>query len=123
MFTIDPVRRRRDQMMIEAVWGLGEAVVSGNATPDHYVVSRDGAVKQVRVAVQEVAVRMDEAGGVRQDQLSPEEGGARVLDDGDLAALASVGKQLEEHFGQPQDVEWAFEDGKLYLLQSRPVTA
>jgi pyruvate, water dikinase len=123
MFTVDPVRRRRDQMMIEAVWGLGEAVVSGNATPDHYVVSRDGAVKQARVSVQEVAIRMDEAGGVQQYDLSPEEGGKRVLDDAALAALAKVGMQLEAHFGQPQDVEWAFENGQLYLLQSRPVTA
>jgi pyruvate,water dikinase len=123
MFTVDPVRRRRDQMMIEAVWGLGEAVVSGNATPDHYVVSRDGNVKQARISVQEVAVRMNEAGGVTQDYLSPEEGGARVLDDADLAVLAKVGRELEAHFGQPQDVEWAFEDGQLYLLQSRPVTA
>jgi len=122
MFTIDPVRRRRDQMMIEAVWGLGEAVVSGNATPDHYVVSREGDVKQARISVQEVAVRMDEAGGVTQHHLSPEQGGARVLGDADLAALASVGRQLEAHFGQPQDVEWAFEEGQLYLLQSRPVT-
>jgi pyruvate, water dikinase len=122
MFTVDPVRRRRDQMMIEAVWGLGDAVVSGNATPDHYVVSREGAVKQARISVQEVAVRMDESGGVTQYDLSPEEGGARVLDDADLAALASVGRQLEAHFGQPQDVEWAFEKGQLYLLQSRPVT-
>jgi pyruvate, water dikinase len=123
MFTIDPVRRRRDQMMIEAVWGLGEAVVSGNATPDHYVVTRDGAVKQARVSVQEVAVRADESGGVKQYSLTPEEGGARVLDDTELATLAGVGRQLEDHFGQPQDVEWAFERGQLYLLQSRPVTA
>ena len=123
MFTIDPVRRRRDQMMIEAVWGLGEAVVSGLATPDHYVVSRDGKVKQSRVSVQEVAVRPDESGGVSQHALTPEEGGARVLDDSDLAALAKVGIQLEAHFGRPLDVEWAFEDGHLYLLQARPVTA
>ena len=123
MFTIDPVRRRRDQMMIEAVWGLGEAVVSGNATPDHYVVSRDGSVKQARVSVQEIATRIDDAGGVKQHALTPEEGGARVLDDADLATLAELGRHLEEHFGEPQDVEWAFEKGSLYLLQSRPVTA
>jgi pyruvate,water dikinase len=123
MFTIDPVRRRRDQMMIEAVWGLGEAVVSGNATPDHYVVSRDGVVKQARISVQEVAVRADASGGVRQYALTPEEGGARVLDDSELAALADVGRRLEAHFGHPLDVEWAYEGGNLYLLQSRPVTA
>jgi pyruvate, water dikinase len=123
MFTIDPVRRRRDQMMIEAVWGLGESVVSGQATPDHYVVSRDGAVKQARVSFQEFAVRADAAGGVRQYPLTAEEGGARVLADAELAELARVGRELEAHFGQPLDVEWAFEGGQLYLLQSRPVTA
>jgi pyruvate, water dikinase len=123
MFTIDPVRRRRDQMMIEAVWGLGEAVVSGHATPDHYVVSRDGRVKQARVSVQEVAMRTDASGGVREYALTPEEGGARVLNDSELAALAKVGMQLEAHFGQPLDVEWAFEGEQLYLLQARPVTA
>jgi pyruvate,water dikinase len=123
LFTIDPVRRRRDQMMIEAVWGLGESVVSGQATPDHYVVSRDGAVKQARVSFQEFAVRADAAGGVRHYPLTAEEGGARVLADAELAELARVGRELEAHFGQPLDVEWAFEDGQLYLLQSRPVTA
>jgi pyruvate, water dikinase len=123
MFTIDPVRRRRDQMMIEAVWGLGEAVVSGHATPDHYLVSRDGRVKQARVSIQEVAVSADESGGVRQRVLTPEEGGARVLDDSDLATLAKLGVQLEADFGQPLDVEWALEDGQVYLLQARPVTA
>ena len=123
MFTIDPVRRRRDQMMIEAVWGLGEAVVSGHATPDHYVVSRDGAVKNVRVSVQEVAVRPDKSGGVSQYSLTAEEGGARVLTDTELAELTNLGRQLEAHFGHPQDVEWAYQDGRLYLLQSRPVTA
>jgi pyruvate, water dikinase len=123
MFTIDPVRRRRDQMMIEAVWGLGEAVVSGHATPDHYVVSRDGKVKQVRVSAQEVAMRADESGGVTQYELSPEQGGARVLSDAELANLADLGRRLEGHFGSPQDVEFAFDGEQLYLLQSRPVTA
>jgi pyruvate,water dikinase len=123
MFTIDPVRRRRDQMMIEAVWGLGEAVVSGHATPDHYVVSRDGTVKQVRVSAQEVAMRADESGGVTQYKLSPEQGGARVLSDAELAILADLGRRLEGHFGSPQDVEFAFDGERLYLLQSRPVTA
>jgi pyruvate,water dikinase len=123
MFTIDPVRRRRDQMMIEAVWGLGEAVVSGHATPDHYVVSRDGGVKQVRISKQEVAMRADASGGVTLQELTPEQGGARVLSDADLGNLADLGMRLEGHFGSPQDVEFAFEGERLYLLQSRPVTA
>ena len=123
MFTIDPVRRRRDQMMIEAVWGLGEAVVSGHATPDHYVVSRDGEVKQARISVQEVAMRADESGGVTQHEMTLEQGGARTLSAAELRNLAELGRRLEAHFGSPQDVEFAFEDGRLYVLQSRPVTA
>jgi pyruvate,water dikinase len=123
MFTIDPVRRRRDQMMIEAVWGLGEAVVSGHATPDHYVVSRDGGVKQARISIQEVAMRASEAGGVTQYALTREQGGARVLSDPELRNLADIGRRLEGHFGSPQDVEFAFEGERLYVLQSRPVTA
>jgi pyruvate,water dikinase len=123
MFTIDPVRRRRYQMMIEAVWGLGEAVVAGHATPDHSVVSRNGELKQVRISVQEVAMRADESGGVTQYELTPEQGGARVLSDAELGNLADLGRRLEGYFGSPQDVEFAFEGDRLYLLQSRPVTA
>jgi pyruvate,water dikinase len=98
LFTVDPVQRRRDQMIAEAVFGLGEQVVSGEVTPDHYVLDRAGAVKREHLV----------NGGV----LTAEE----------LAELAAMGKRLEEHFGSPQDVEWAIRGGTLYLLQSRPVT-
>lgn len=123
MFTIDPIRKRRDQMVIEAVRGLGEAVVSGKVTPDHYIVSRDGELKRAQVSTQTLAIVAAAEGGVREIALDPLVGGARVLDDGELADLAQMGTRLEELFGAPQDVEWAFENGRLYLLQSRPVTA
>ena len=99
LFTVDPVQRRRDQMIVEAVFGLGEQVVSGEVTPDHYVVDRRGAVKRERLASR------------------------GVLHHEELAELAALGRQLEEHFGRPQDIEWAIEGGTVYLLQSRPVTA
>jgi pyruvate,water dikinase len=123
LFTIDPTRGRRDQMIVEAVFGLGEAVVSGQVTPDHYVVARDGRVKKAQVVTQPYAVVRDDAGGIRQEQLSQERGGARTLEDGQLARLAEVGRDLEERLGGPQDIEWAFAGGELYVLQSRPVTA
>lgn len=123
MFTIDPVRQRRDQMIVEAVWGLGEALVSGQVTPDHYVVARDGTVKRARVAVQHMAVLPRPGGGTHEQALDPERGASRVLDDGELRELTAMGTRLQEHFGAPQDVEWAFERGNLYVLQSRPVTA
>ncbi len=123
MFTVDPVRQRRDQMIVEAVWGLGEALVSGQVTPDHYIVARDGRVKQARVAVQPLAILPVAGGGTHEQPLDPEQGASRVLDDAELRELALLGNRLQEHFGAPQDVEWAFQQGQLYLLQSRPVTA
>ncbi len=98
LFTVDPVQRRRDRMVVEAVYGLGEQVVSGHVTPDHYVVDRSGVAKRERLA----------SGG--------------VLEPGELVQLARLGLILEERFGGPQDIEWAIADGELYLLQSRPVT-
>jgi pyruvate,water dikinase len=99
LFTVDPVQRRRDRMVVEAVYGLGEQVVSGQVTPDHYVVDREGLVKREQLV----------HGGV----LDPEE----------LRELARLGCALEQHFGCAQDVEWAIEEGCIHLLQSRPVTA
>ncbi len=98
LFTVDPIQRRRDRMIVEAVYGLGEQVVSGRATPDHYVLDRAGTCKRERLV----------------------NGG--VLEAEELAALAELGRSLEERFGRPQDIEWAIAGGKLYLLQSRPVT-
>jgi pyruvate,water dikinase len=122
MFTVDPVRGRRDQMVIEGVWGLGEVLVSGEVTPDHYVVARDGTLKRARVAVQPVALLPLPGGGTRLQELEPRRGAARVLSDEDLRELAGLGNRLQEYFGGPQDVEWAYQEGRLYLLQSRPVT-
>jgi pyruvate, water dikinase len=100
LFTVDPVHGRRDRMVIEAARGLGDAVVSGEVTPDNYTVGRDGMVKKSRVV-----------------------GAERVLSDADCAALAGLGRRLADLHGGPQDIEWAFDaDGRLFLLQSRPVT-
>ena len=100
LFTVDPVHGRRDRMVVEAARGLGEAVVSGEVTPDNYTLSRDGAVKKSRVV-----------------------GAEQVLSDADCAALAALGRQVADLHGGPQDIEWAFDaDGRLFLLQSRPIT-
>ena len=123
IFTIDPVRRRNDQMIVEAVWGLGEVLVSGRVTPDHYVIARDGTVRQARISVQTIAIHPLQGGGTHEHALDPAEGGNRVLDDAELQQVAALGNRLQQQFGMPQDVEWAFQQGKLYVLQSRPVTA
>jgi pyruvate,water dikinase len=123
LFTIDPTRGRRDRMVVEAVYGLGEAVVSGQVTPDHYVLARDGRIKRVNVAVQPYAVVRHPEGGVHEEPLDPERGGAQKLDEAQLAELAAVGRDLQDRLGAPQDIEWAIEDGRLFVLQARPVTA
>jgi pyruvate,water dikinase len=123
MFTIDPIRRRNDQMVIEAVFGLGEAVVSGLVTPDNYVVRKSGAVKRVRIGRQDRMVARDEEGGTRTLALDEEKATSQVLEDGEIARLVAVGLQLENAFGMPQDIEWALEGDELYVLQSRPITA
>lgn len=124
LFTCNPVQGRRDRMVVEAVLGLGEAAVSGQVTPDHYVIKRDGTLKRRRVATQPFEiVPAPDASGTVQSQLEPEAGGAQKLGDEQLRELAGVGDELERRLGGPQDIEWAYEDGRLYVLQARPVTA
>lgn len=99
MFTVDPVHQRKDRIVIEAALGLGENVVNGEMTPDHYVLDRRGVIKRSKVIAEPVLV------------------------DAECAQLAELGQHLESLHGYPQDIEWAFDDcGDLYLLQSRPIT-
>jgi pyruvate, water dikinase len=123
LFTCDPVRKRRDRMVVEAVLGLGEAVVSGQVTPDHYVIARDGTVKRAHVHTQPYAIVSSPEGGVAERALSPEEGGAQKVGEDVLADLARIGDDLERRLGTPQDIEWAVQGGEIFVLQARPVTA
>lgn len=123
MFTVDPVQKVRGHMVIEAVFGLGEGIVSGMITPDHYVVDRaTGAIVREFIATQFTAVVHDDAGGTREVELSEEEGERRVLESVDLTTLRDWGVRLEGIFGSPQDVEWCIHSGRMFLLQSRPIT-
>jgi pyruvate, water dikinase len=122
LFTCDPVQRRRDRMVVEAVLGLGEAAVSGRVTPDHYVLTRDGTVKRARVAVQPLAIVPAAGGGTEERALAAEEGGGQKLTEDTLRELARIGDELERRLGRPQDIEWALEGDDIYVLQARPVT-
>ena len=121
LFTCDPVRGRRDRMVVEAVLGLGEAAVSGQVTPDHYILKRDGTVRKAHVAQQPFAVVPVEDGGVEERALG-DEGGEQKLGEEHLRELARIGDDLEQRLGRPQDIEWALEGGAIYVLQARPVT-
>jgi pyruvate,water dikinase len=122
LFTIDPVRQRRDCMVVEAVFGLGEALVSGEVTPDHYVLKRDGTVRRRKLHVQPFAIVSAPGGGTVERVLDEAQGAAPTLDDETLRALARIGEDLHQSSGQAQDIEWAIEGGELYVLQARPVT-
>ena len=123
MFTSHP-STGDPQITIEAAWGLGEAVVSGTVSPDNYVYDRErGAIETVTVADKKVEmVKDEETGETVQLDVEEERREARVLSDEEIAELVGLGERVEDHYGTPQDVEWAIYDGEIYMLQSRPIT-
>ncbi|SFL01272.1 phosphoenolpyruvate synthase [Halogranum rubrum] len=123
MFTSHP-STGEPRVIIEAAWGLGEAVVSGAVSPDNYVVDRKtGDVADVTIADKKVMHVKDEATGETVEVEVPEEKREqRVLSDEEIAALVALGEEVEDHYETPQDVEWAIVDGEIYMLQSRPIT-
>jgi pyruvate,water dikinase len=129
MFTLEPVSGDRSKITIEAVFGLGEAIVSGEITPDLYVLDKASLrILEKRVVNQERQfVRNPQAdgdGGANVWLPVPDElARQRKLSDEQIVALATIGKRVEDHYGFPQDLEWAEEGGELYILQTRPVTA
>ncbi len=128
MFTLDPVTNDTSKIAIEAVLGLGETIVSGDVTPDAYIVDKDGMkISKKEIAAQEWKLIRRIEGGKGDGAnvkivLTPEEQIRQKITDEDVIALAKIGKRLEDWYQFPQDVEWAKEDNKLYIVQTRPVT-
>jgi len=123
MFTSHP-STGAPQLIVEAAWGLGEAVVSGSVTPDNYVFDRtDDQLDDVTVATKKImCVRDEETGETVERAVSDDRQDQRVLSDDEIRALRDLGERVEDHYGGPQDVEWAIVDGDIHMLQSRPVT-
>ncbi|SDZ90924.1 phosphoenolpyruvate synthase [Haloplanus vescus] len=123
MFTSHP-STGDPRIIIEAAWGLGEAVVSGAVSPDNYVVDRNsGEVEQETVATKKVMHVKDEATGETIETDVPEEKrDERVLTQEEIDRLIELGRKVEDHYGEPQDVEWAVAGGEVFMLQSRPIT-
>ncbi len=124
MFTVNPATGERGQLVIEGSFGLGEAVVSGSVSPDRYVVDKATlAIGRREVHHKELVIEFAPEGGTRQRALSEDEALRPVLSDDEVIAVAALGRRVEEHYGSPQDTEWAFgPDGSLWMLQSRPIT-
>ncbi len=124
MFTVNPATGARGELVIEGSFGLGEAVVSGSVSPDRYLVDKATlAIRRREVHHKDLVIEYAADGGTQQRTLSEEEALKPVLTDQEVTAVAQLGRQIEEHYGAPQDTEWAFDrDGVLWMLQSRPIT-
>jgi len=118
LFTRDPLDPTGQQMLVEAAWGLGEGVVSGRVTPDRFHLDRDsGRVQKQEISKKEVHMTL--AGPQALAAAKQQE--ACLLPD-QLRGLCDLGRRIEEYYGAPRDVEWALADGRLWILQARPIT-
>lgn len=122
-FTVHPVTEDKTQMIIEAGFGLGEAIVSGQITPDSYVVDKnDLSIIDINISKQErIIVRKGQSGTTwkavaKVDQEKQKLTGKQIIE------LAKICLNIEKHYKKPQDIEWAIERGKIYIVQSRPIT-
>jgi pyruvate,water dikinase len=124
MFTVNPATGARGELVIEGSFGLGEAVVSGSVSPDRYVVDKQTlTIRRREVHHKDLVIEYAPEGGTRRRTLSEEEAVKPVLTDVEVVEVARLGRRIEEHYGSPQDTEWAFDpDGVLWMLQSRPIT-
>jgi pyruvate,water dikinase len=122
VFTRDP-NTGENHMIIEAGWGLGEAIVGGEVTPDHYVI--DGPTQKIiqkQLSEQRVRIVRAEGGGNRHEDVPAKERNVQKLSDERIRSLASLARRIESHYRRPMDVEWCADRQGLYIVQARPVT-
>jgi pyruvate,water dikinase len=127
MFTLEPVSSDTSKIAIEAGYGLGEAIVSGSVTPDTYIVDKDGLrISSKQIGKQEWQLIRNPAGDDENPNikvpLTPAQQAEQKLTDDEIISLAEIGKRIEDWYHFPQDIEWAKEDRKIFIVQTRPVT-
>lgn len=122
MFTLDPITNDKKKIIIEAVFGLGEMIVQGQVTPDHYEVDKKSfKIKSIKVESQDKQmIRSGKTNKILEVSKAYRE--KQKLPDEKITELARLGARIEKHYFFPQDIEWAYEDGQLYIVQTRPVT-
>jgi len=121
-FTVHPVTKDKNQMVIEAGWGLGEAIVGGLVTPDNYVINKDDfSISDTYISDQEIMIVRDPK-GTREESVPDDKISEQKLQGDRIVDLAKICASIEKHYGFPCDIEWAMEDNKLYIVQSRPIT-
>ncbi|MCL3781953.1 hypothetical protein EMN47_16325 [Prolixibacteraceae bacterium JC049] len=120
-FSINPLNNSYDEVVINASYGLGEAIVSGLVTPDTYVVDKiAGGIIEKKIAKKEIGIRLTVTGGTKEEENANPS--SQALSDEQIVELKDLVCRIEKHYGKPMDTEWAIQDGTLYLLQSRPIT-
>ncbi len=124
MFTLNPAKpSETNVIVIEAVWGLGETIVQGEVTPDLYIVDKEtGEIIEKKTGKKLWERIRDLSGRTVKREVPPERQEAQVLTDQEIITTAALGKKIEEFYGRPQDIEFAVESGKVYIVQARPVT-
>lgn len=121
-FSVHPVTEDRNQLIIEAGFGLGEAIVSGQITPDSYVVEKEPRnILDINISEQETGLFKKAGGGNEWKELG-NKGKTQVLSGQKILELSELILKIESHYGFPCDIEWAYEEGKFYIVQSRPIT-
>ena len=123
LFTANPVTGRRDQAVLSAAWGLGEAVVGGMVTPDALTVDKASGVVVERVTADKQVMTARINGGTEEQPVPEALRRAPVLDQRAAAELVGLAVQIEEQYGMPMDIEWALADGVFAIVQARPITA
>ncbi|MCX6810429.1 MAG: phosphoenolpyruvate synthase [Candidatus Berkelbacteria bacterium] len=124
MFTVDPVTGDTNKIIIEAGYGLGEAIVSGSVTPDRYIVDKTTeAVVAKEVNSQPWKIVRAAGGGDKHVAVPMADRKDQKITDAQIIELAKLGKKIEEHYNSPQDTEFAISADKIYMVQSRPITA
>jgi pyruvate,water dikinase len=121
LFTANPLTGALDETVIDATFGLGEALVSGQVEPDHFVVSQSGDIKSITLGAKGIATRSKAGGGV--ETLTESGAGQQTLPETTLRQLTALGQQIQHEYHAPQDIEWALANGQLFILQARAITS
>jgi len=122
-FSVNPVNRLKNQIVIEAVWGLGDYIVQGVVTPDHYIVDKtDFSIHSKQVVPQKVQEVYRYPSGVKKIKVKPSFVDQAKLTDNQIIKIAEIVNQVHQHYFYPQDIEWAMSNNRFYIVQSRPIT-
>ena len=122
MFTVDPVTKNRNTMIIESLYGLGELIVQGAVTPDHWQLSK-WPLSITRAIIGQKDTKLVYSNGDNMElEVSPSEASKLSLSDTQVLEIASIGQRVESRYQKPQDIEWAYHNGHFFIVQSRPIT-